>query len=139
MNRANLEKLAAYLEQLPEDYSHFGMMNYMAVKQFTYPYTSSAHLIDACGAVACAIGHGPAAGIPRKGDYEYWSTYSHRVFDLGYDDFDWCFCAEWLLVDDTPHGAAKRIRYLLEHGEPDDAVAQMQGRAPYLFAKEEEA
>jgi hypothetical protein len=135
MNRDNLEKLAAYLEQLPEDYSHFGMMNYMAVKQFTYPYTSSAHLIDACGAVACAIGHGPAAGIPRKGDYEYWSTYSHRVFDLRINEFDWCFSSTWMVVDDTPNGAAKRIRYLLEHGLPADAGPQRVCRAPYIFAK----
>jgi hypothetical protein len=136
MNRTNLEKLAAYLEQLPEDYAHFGMEYYMFNTDGQLYSLNAAPLLGTCGTVACAIGHGPAAGIPANEGLWGWCYYGVQSFKLSESEFDWCFESRWALIDDTPHGAAKRIRYLLEHGEPDDAVAQMQGRAPYLFAKE---
>ena len=31
----------------------------------------------------------------------------------------WCFSGEWCEIDNTPRGAAKRIRVLLKSGLPD--------------------
>ena len=133
MNVENLEKLAAYLEALPADYGHFSMARYYVVNESSrLPY----ELPDAmsCGTVACAAGHGPAAGIPIDGK-EWWSDYCQRVFDLGLAEWQWCFASDWVDVDDTHHGAAKRIRYFLAEGLPTDWYAQMIGGAPYIFAE----
>lgn len=131
MNRDNLEKLANYLEQLPENYEHFGMWDFYSenntnVSPFAYI------LPTVCGAVACAVGHAPAAGIPAK-DEEDWNEYSDRVFELFMDAWEWCFSPGWAGIDDTPHGAARRIRHLLENGVPANAIEQCEGYHPYIF------
>jgi len=135
MNRANLTMLASYLEQLPEDYQHFGMNNYFKGADGFHKPVFSAPLAGACGTVACAAGHGPAAGILIPG-VVWWSDYVALAFDLRVPEWHWCFAGDWVRVDNTPHGAAKRIRYLLEHGLPEDSSKQMTGKAPYIFAKE---
>jgi hypothetical protein len=139
MNRDNLETLAAYLEGLPADYQHFNMNVYVMKDDRLFNYASGAPFAGACGTVACAVGHGPAAGIPAKLEEEWWTDYARRVFELKGCENDWCFAGLWVNVDNTPHGAAKRIRYLLDHGLPEDAEYQMYGDAPYLFAQEEAA
>lgn len=134
MNRKNLEKLAAYLEKLPTNYRHFSMWDFSRVDGVeTSDYSDLIKYPSECGAVACAVGHGPAAGIPARHG-EDWNEYSDRMFDLFEDDWQWCFSPLWLTVDDTPQGAAKRIRYLLEHGVPEDFVEQIDGDAAYLFS-----
>lgn len=134
MNRANLEKLAAYLEALPADYRHFDMSSYFLIEGRGTVYAD--YYAGRCGTVACAVGHGPAAGIPSLVSDEYWTEYADRVFDLTEEEFTWCFDGAWSIVDDTHHGAAKRIRHLLEHGVPDNAEAQLRFDVPYLFAQE---
>ena len=136
MNRENLTKLADYLAALPADYDHFDMFDYYRnIRIFGYILPIESALPDKCGAVACAVGHGPAAGIPPVAG-EDWTTYGHRVFDMGGEEWYWCFSDKWTGIDNTPHGAAKRIRHLLEHGLPEDATDQQYGFAPYLFAKQ---
>jgi hypothetical protein len=89
-----------------------------------------------CGTVACAVGHGPAAGIPlakaniktrrRKGvdvvteiDFEAYSKNFVPGF-LSYA-FDWLFGGEWTGVDNHHWGAAARIRFYLDkNGVPAD-------------------
>jgi hypothetical protein len=137
MNRVNLEKLAAHLEKLPEDYTNFDMRMFFTRDGTDRPYWD-ATLAGDCGTVACAIGHGPAAGITIATETADWLDYGEKAFELALDEWDWCFSGHWCEVDNTPHGAAKRIRYFLEHGVPADAEAQRYGQAPYLFAKEEE-
>jgi hypothetical protein len=132
MNRDNLEKLAAYLEKLPEDYSHFDMASFLTLNDVVINAWTTIRA-GACGTVACAVGHGPAAGIIPAMPTTGWSDYGETAFALTYDEWDWCFSWEWLRVDNTPHGAAKRIRYLLEHGLPDDEKEQRYGQAPYMF------
>ena len=114
MNEKNLKKLATYLAKLPVGYGQFSMFDY--ISDGTPPV--DAKEID-CGTVACAIGHGPAAGIKAKQE-EPWSCYEERVFALTSSQWDWCFHSEWRFTDDTPQGAAKRILYMLENGVPDD-------------------
>ena len=138
----NLLTLAQYLFNLPTEYSNFNMRNYVVVEntENTWLY-GSAVIIDpleydrfltavnnktaGCGTVACAIGHGPAAGISINSDDSDWYEYSHRFINNDISDianvmWDWCFSSNWENYDNTAHGAAKRILYLLKHGLPSE-------------------
>jgi len=158
---SNLKTLASYLATLPADYEQFDMANFaegpyvnMGVdedgdiipgRQCLYPAQST----EVCGAVCCALGHGPAAGIPAlKADttygYESWQKYQTRVFNLyrqNEDDTDtdewvWCFGPGWTRVDNTPLGAAKRISYMLEHGTPANSNDQSLGTRPLCYLEQ---
>lgn len=128
---ANLDKLATYLEALPADYAHFGMNNY---------HTGSDPLQPAeCGTVACAVGHGPAAGVALSEDeidwdgQPSWDDYSARaLISVRTSDKEWlwCFSGEWVYCDNTHHGAAKRIRYLLA----GMAMPDLEDRTSYAAA-----
>lgn len=77
-----------------------------------------------CYTVACAVGHGPAAGIPSvRGDT--WYSYAMRSFGTRATQYDqtcllwkFLFHFRWGAHDNTASGAARRIRYALEHGVP---------------------
>lgn len=77
-----------------------------------------------CGTVACAVGHGPGAGIAPMADDCTWQRYAARVFgaDRLMDDIvhGWCFDGAWTVLDNSPTGAAQRIVYMLQHGVPED-------------------
>jgi hypothetical protein len=114
-HKDNLLKLAAYLETLPDDYEQFDMHEYMMVRNVNHRGHHEILSIDerskpVCGTVACAVGHGPAAGIRVYGD-ECWGSYADRVFGFLPDDgFDYMFASGWSVDDNTPKGAAARIR-----------------------------
>lgn len=69
-----------------------------------------------CGAVGCAMGHGPYAGINkmRKEDF---LTYTRRVFGVNYfdDTYLYIFSGDWGQYDNTNRGAARRILRYLSH------------------------
>lgn len=141
--RSNCEKLATYLESLPEDYKHFGMRSFIQPRNYTTEYECTVALIEyakhnggvhTCATAACAAGHGPAAGIlfrddefREEGVYEWdsgrtiivllpnWSRYCER-FTSGVRERAWIFSGSWTYIDDHHWGAAARIRYMLEHG-----------------------
>ena len=117
----NLLKLANHLESLPEDYEHFGMGSYIQLDDLdieTITLDEIPETLTECGTVACAVGHGPFIGIePLEG--EYWITYSERVFIKNVREWEWCFSGDWCDIDNTPYGAAKRIKVLLKSGLPD--------------------
>lgn len=133
-NDKNLLKLADYLDKLPDDYVHFDMSDFFNDGE-SCPFPEGANIKNICGTVACAVGHGPAAGIEAlKG--EGWFGYSSRVFTGDIYEWRWCFCDDWQHVDNTPKGAALRIRHLIDVGLPLDSYEQKRGTAPYLFAEE---
>jgi hypothetical protein len=136
MNRTNLDKLATYLEGLPADYRHFGMSAYMQSVDRAHFFINQAPLAGSCGTIACAVGHGPAAGIPADEGTVWWTDYGEKAFQLAPEEWAWCFDSQWTVVDNTPHGAAKRIRYLLDHGLPEDDFEQRHGATPYMFASD---
>lgn len=121
-HKANLLKLADYLATLPDDYEQFDMSEYMAERdgETFDPYERSKPV---CGTVACAVGHGPAAGIRIYGDLD-WSDYADRVFGVFKEDifgWDYMFSSTWSETDNTPKGAAARIRTYVALGHtPDD-------------------
>lgn len=135
--RENLAKLATYLETLPADYDRFDMGTYLSrpvrshATKTLRQYLLTNGGMHACGSVGCAIGHGPAAGILfAKSMIDdlgavYWSKYVHNFVEAEFNPaYDWMFHADWKRRDNTPHGAAARIRYYLEHGIPEDFHAE---------------
>lgn len=111
--RSNLRKLATYLESLPAVYKHFDMAIYFRGSRNLTMDSSPAE----CGTVACAAGHGPAAGI--KPNAYYWSDYVGRNFtDDDGDVYEFLFASSWCEIDNTHQGAAQRIRYFLKFGIP---------------------
>lgn len=123
MNRDNLAHLATYLEALPADYQHFDMSMYMNGDDETEYALGNAPLLH-CGTVACACGHGPAAGMPLlpseiRWNIGDWGAYTERVFELTAAEDDFLFAGFWESFDNTHQGAAARIRYLLDNGAPD--------------------
>lgn len=144
---ANLSTLATYLEALPPDYAHFDMADYWGL---TPPVNSVAP--DECGTVACAAGHAPAAlGITAamltdlgllSRDGIRWNRFIDLFLlahpDHGDDvpsmsfreqrpDWAWMFSDRWAAYDNTPAGAAARIRYYLIAGVPPEFL----GRGAY--------
>lgn len=63
INRSNCKKLAAYLLTLPAETESFGMEDFFdgdTDEELLYAETGK----HQCGTSACAVGHGPAAGVP---------------------------------------------------------------------------
>lgn len=126
--RRNLAKLAAYLEGLPRDYRHFNMGYYLKLKSNgdELAYVRKNGGVASCGTVACAVGHGPAAGILfRSGDFvwgePHWRAYAERFVPKEHGpDCEWAFGGSWSHHDNHHWGAAARIRYLLKHGRPPE-------------------
>lgn len=124
MNRENLLILAEYLEDLPDDYEHFDIWGYYSGWDYRQ-YISGASSMS-CGTVACVVGHGPSAGLTLTDDEMLsiyspsdgitWERYCWKVFELKSDSikWSWLFDSLWVDIDNTPKGAAARIRYLLD-------------------------
>lgn len=102
--------LADYLER-PQLAKRFDMMDFESDKP--------------CGTAACAVGHGPYAGI-LKSKRQNWMDYSFKfipkdkcIYDKEGQTLYWSFAfdSDWTKIDNTPIGAAKRIRWMLEGKE----------------------
>lgn len=108
---ANLETLFNYLAYGTLK-AEFNMEFYCA------GYLGQHMFLTDCGTVGCAVGHGPYAGIPKTTE-ESWNEYAERCFcvNLGMI-FEYLFHSDWAQIDNTPTGAAKRIRYALDFGIP---------------------
>jgi hypothetical protein len=132
--RENLKKLADYLSALPLDYEHFNMISFMEGVHTSVEREYALHNggVGACGAVACAVGHGPTAGILfteefiSEGGGVMWPEYTYANFIVGRrfspeaaNAFSWMFGGRWAPYDNTPHGAAARIYYYLRNGVPE--------------------
>ena len=133
--KANLIRLADYLDNLEPTYQGFNMLGY-------------GNTAAKCGTTACAAGHTFAAGIADRGFFrgKYGRTdWPHVVKTLytggDLDVFRWLFGISWGWkdivtegVDNTPWGAAARIRYFVTHGLPSDWKDQLTGTSLYMFA-----
>lgn len=135
--------LAIHLETVPKGYRHFNMASFFRRKDDDESNTLEAKYakenggVDHCGTTACAVGHGPSAGIyvpdsmvvwhdnTYRTNGGYWSVdwqaYS-KLFSGDFDDdktgqaavlFEWMFGGGWEAHDNHHWGAAARIRYAL--------------------------
>jgi hypothetical protein len=141
MNTENLLTLASYLDTLPDDYERFCMSYFLntldpeeveepALLEKMHNYQLHNGGVP-CGTVACAVGHGPAAGLLMTEDEAndltgVWVHYAERVFgmDRFNREFYFLFGANWTDYDNTPKGAAARIRYVVAGGEVPNFSAE---------------
>lgn len=135
--RANLRKLADFLST-KADPERFDIRNYRITDDGYENFLKPSEPEPECGTICCAAGYGPTAGIPAQ-KHETWETYVTRAFGAlpdasDYNLWDWAFSAKWVDIDNTPAGAARRIRHYLEHGLPTNIQEQLYGDEPYLFA-----
>jgi len=142
LKRKNLNKLADYLDASTPP-PKFDMMFFFMRRQgnnlgnLNDPYQIKDEFYTECDTVACAVGHGPLAGIKAKKG-ETWATYAFRTLCSCDDSFDWCFAQYWADHDNTPKGAAARIRYMLsEKAVPSDTsiISMHHADAYYSFMK----
>lgn len=123
MNSENLLKMADWLEtQCPQD--QFNMHLFLS----KYPPNSSQismnEALISCETVGCVIGSIPKVfGVfprsystsSRSFNFD-WISLGARVFGTFINKhWDWMFGAEWGYLDNTPLGAAKRIRYFVQN------------------------
>ena len=152
MNKENLLKLADFLDGVKG--SNFRMETYRSGGVLDDLDSTDLRMgkeeIEKCGTSCCALGWAPCVpGLEVEpsdwdddGGYDSfsWSKYGLRVFGLRdntYDDpedeWNWCFRGEWENKDNTPKGAAARIRHLVVYGLPGDWWDQMSGRARLCY------
>ena len=121
INIENFTKLAKYLRSLPDDYDRFDMSIFHTKDDLNFHEENPLNEYEvSCGTVACALGHGPAAGIAPTPRDNYWTDYCHSRFSRSVEVYKWCFDSLWAEVDNTYQGAALRIELMLKmHPEFD--------------------
>ncbi len=121
-NTENLLKMADWLEtQCPQ--AQFDMHCFI----LNYPQDAATTSMDvaltSCQTVGCIVGSIPKVfgefpnntSSGRVYDFD-WIGLSYRVFGVtSSEEWDWMFGSDWKHMDNTPVGAAKRIRYFLEN------------------------
>ena len=154
---ANLETLRDFLKSNNIPPPQFDIRYYLNNKEMLTPLLdkhdkSYSEIIDKmqmasnapkyyneCGTTACAVGHGPLAGIPAM-DTEDWNDYCFRVFGVtghlaGTDaqEAAWTFMfgPMWTGKNNTAKGAAARIDWFLTHGTPEK-ISYWDNGAPWL-------
>ena len=126
MNKENLQRMADHIRTVPQE------MFDMSV------YRQGDHNSIECGSVGCVIGHciHLAPQLIRKSygnvDFTSWSE-RYTEIDCSSDEWLFCFCGEWVNVDNTPEGAALRIEWLINNGLPGDWEDQMYGNTPLCY------
>ena len=127
MNKENLKLMADYIETIPQE--KFDMRLFRTGEQIKH----------ACGSVGCVIGHCTILDerpLPMDylGDIEFyaWSLEFTGV-DPSSSEWGYLFSSDWGAADNTPTGAASRIRYFLENGLPEDWREQMEDNAPLSY------
>lgn len=130
MNKENLLKAADYIETVPQEL--FSMGNYRYVED------GESH---ECNSVGCILGHctklDEIDNIPRLTDgtikFRQWSD---TFFEVSNSEWFYLFSSDWFFIDNTPTGAAKRIRYIVEHGLPENWRKQVLDKAPLSYLNE---
>jgi hypothetical protein len=135
-NIENLEKMAQYVENLPQ--SVFDMSSFRLGDPIPISHE--------CKTVGCIIGHCTILDLnplpvdnlfginyPTINFYRWCFNFTgiHQSDDV--DEFLFLFGSDWDKIDNTPKGAAQRIRYFLEYGLPENWDEQMTGNAPLSY------
>lgn len=134
INEKHLLLLADGLEKVPQ--SQFDMHEYRQREKDSGEFTVCTFVSkNDCGTIGCALGHAPLIpGLePIKDDFNchangdlinlMWDRYCMRVFGIASryinsPAWTFLFYGRWRHFDNTPQGAAKRIRFLVKHGRP---------------------
>ena len=116
VHRRNLERLADFLESPASDYIAFDMGSWIGhsrTVKWTNPH--EAQPITEPGYCACALGHGPSAGIAAHPG-ELWKDYGTRCFTGSSNHlFNYLFSGVWAghRTERTKAAAVRRIREVL--------------------------
>ncbi len=132
MNKENLLKAADYIETIPQE--KFDMRDWRSGQTSTHK----------CCSVGCILGH--CTILDEKENvfrFKRWDghidfyDWAASFFSLQRysDEMTWLFRSQWghNNTDNTPTGAAKRIRHFVEHGLPENWREQMNGNAPLCY------
>ena len=121
--------MADYIETIPQE--KFNMATYRTGEKVKHE----------CDTVGCVLGHCTILNknpLPmcRSGNINF-DTWSREFTGLDTSSSEWAylFASDWEAVDNTPTGAAKRIKHLLENGRPEDWQEQMEGKATLSYLK----
>lgn len=121
----NLLKMADFIEKVPQ--RKFTMENFRGKISDFRNFT--------CRSIGCIIGHciilDDYANIPfHPGtaylDFESWSV-NFTGISSGMYSWYYLFSCSWKRIDNTPEGAAKRIRYYVKNGLPFNWRKQLEG------------
>jgi hypothetical protein len=141
--KRRLLALADHIETVPQ--------NLFNMKIFRE--TGKGHLAD-CGTVGCLLGHAPSLLIKRFrvksselviDNLIDWNKVSLKLCGITTSPYnnnralwDYLFSSRWGFTDNTSTGAAKRIRWVVEHsGIPVDYVSQIYGDTPLSYEQGE--
>lgn len=111
MNNANLMRLAVFLNNLPIDYAHFNMVDFVRREngEDALPIEMNG-LLHTCGTTACALGHTPfVPKTPVPMERELWGSYIDRVYGMKSHEMRLLFDTGWNKVDGSAKFTAKRI------------------------------
>jgi len=129
LNIKNLEEMADFIETVPSKI--FNMLHIRMGGKVT----------PECDSVGCIIGHCTVLDkrpLPRlfNGEINFYS-WAEEFTGLLLLPQAWCylFSSNWAFTDDTPTGAAKRIRFFLKNGIPNDWLEQISGEAPLSYQR----
>ena len=123
--------MADYVRTVPQEYF---TMSY---------YRSGSDKYHKCDSVGCVIGHCTVLddidNIPTINDEINFTEWSENYTGLiaGESEWVWCFDSNWKPIDNTATGAADRIKWLLNHGLPEDWLEQMNGKKPLIYRTNE--
>ena len=135
-NPDHLQSLARTLERLPLNSATFSMSDFYSAFEPKARARLRADLFmrskraPVPPAFANPVGWGAYAGVqplpehyvfdPETGEHFDWLAYSqHLIGGANWGrNFNWLFGQAWAKIDNTPRGAALRIRDLLKHGRP---------------------
>ena len=126
MNKVNLLKMADYIETVPQKF--FDMKTFGIKDSISHN----------CKTVGCIIGHcvvlDDPENIPRcKNNTIDFVGWEMKFTNTPDDVWEYLFGEEWINVDNTPTGAAKRIRHLVEDGLPENWREQSTGVDPLSY------
>ena len=127
MNRENLSRMADYIETIPQEKFDMERFRTGEIKHHE------------CDTVGCVLGHCTILDknpLPMVDgiyiNFDSWSL-DFTGLDPSTDEWYYLFGCQWFAVDNTPTGAAKRIRHFLENGLPTDWREQILGYAPLSY------
>jgi len=127
LNIKNLEEMADFIETVPSKF--FNM----------YRFRKGWEVTPECDSVGCIIGHCTVLDkrpLPRllNGDIYFYSWAEEFTgLPMRSSASRYLFSPDWADTDDTPKGAAKRIRFFLKNGLPNDWLEQIFGEAPLSY------
>jgi hypothetical protein len=127
MNKRNLLKMADHIETVPQELFDMELIRKGDTKT------------RKCNSVGCIIGHSTVLDknpLPRLiyGSINFlaWSKKFTGIRFLS-DEGRFLFASAWQSIDNTPVGAAKRIRYFVKNGLPENWLKIMYGENPLPY------